>query len=76
LANLYDFFLTSPTATGIRRSYEDSDFDQSGLKLPSVIRISRLAVVDGNIFLGKLGQIDPKRLQKIRRKLVKWIEGA
>ena len=36
---------------------EDSDFIQSGLKVPSVIRVSRLAVVEGDILLGKLGQI-------------------
>lgn len=35
-----------------------SDFIQSGLKVSSVIRTSRLAVVDGNILLGKLGQIN------------------
>lgn len=34
---------------------EDSDFLQSGLKLPSVIRASRLAVVEWNILFGKLG---------------------
>ena len=54
-------------------THEDSDFIQSGLKVPSVIRTSRLAVVDGNILLGKLGQIDTKRLHKIKEKLSKWI---
>lgn len=49
------------------------DFIQSGLKVPSVIRISRLVVVDGNILLGKLGQINTERLDKTRQKLSKWI---
>ena len=33
---------------------KDSDFKQSGLKLSSVIRISRLAVFEGNILLGRI----------------------
>lgn len=55
---------------------EDSDFIHSGLKVASVIRISRLAVVDENILLGKLGQIDTKRLHKIKEILSKWIISA
>ena len=55
---------------------DDSDFMQSGLKVPSVIRTSRLAVVDGNILLGKLGQINTERLHKIKQKLSKWILSA
>ena len=35
---------------------DDADFVKSGLKVPSVIRASRLAVVDVEILLGKLGQ--------------------
>ncbi|MCR4289175.1 MAG: type II toxin-antitoxin system PemK/MazF family toxin [Candidatus Scalindua sp.] len=50
-----------------------ADFLQTGLKAPSVIRTSRLAVVDGNILLGKLGQINTERLNNIRQKLSKWI---
>lgn len=55
---------------------EDSDFIQSGLKLPSVIRAGRLAVVNGGIFLGKLGQIAHNRLDRLRQNLAKWILGS
>ena len=55
---------------------EDSDFIQSGLKVPSVIRTSRLAVVNGDILLGKLGQINRERLNKIKQKLSQWISNA
>ena len=55
---------------------EDSDFIQSGLKLPSIIRVSRLAVVDGDILLGKLGQISDDRLIRVRQNLAGWISGA
>ncbi|MBW1940971.1 MAG: type II toxin-antitoxin system PemK/MazF family toxin [Deltaproteobacteria bacterium] len=55
---------------------DDSDFKQSGLKLPSVIRISRIAVVEGNILLGKLGQIDTHRLFLIKQRLSQWLQGT
>lgn len=51
-------------------------FMESGLKLPSVIRTGRLAVIDGDILLGKLGQISRDRLLRIRQNLAKWISGA
>ena len=54
----------------------DSDFKESGLKVPSLIRIGRLAVVEGDILLGKLGQIDVQRLLRIKQKLARWIQGT
>ena len=56
-------------------SQEDADFMQSGLKMTSVIRVSRLAVVDGKILVGMLGKINTERLNKIKQKLSKWIVG-
>ena len=55
---------------------DDSDFRETGLKVPSLIRISRIAVVDSGILLGKLGQIDTQRLTRIRHKLSRWIQGT
>ena len=55
---------------------DDSDFILSGLKLPSVIRVSRVAVVEGDILLGKLGQISHDRLSRVKQNLTKWISGA
>jgi len=52
---------------------EDSDFQQTGLKQSSLIRASRLAVVDQNILMGKLGTLDPLRLNKIRGNIAKWL---
>ena len=51
----------------------DSDFKESGLKVPSLVRISRLAVVNSDIFIGKLGKIDNLRLLNIRKKLSAWL---
>jgi len=54
----------------------DSDFKQSGLKLPSLIRISRIVVVSSDILLGKLGHVDAQRLLRIKQKLSCWIQGT
>ena len=51
----------------------DGDFALSGLKSASVIRVGRLAVVQGRVFLGATGQISPERLQRIKNHLAEWI---
>jgi mRNA interferase MazF len=51
----------------------DPDFADSGLKVTSVIRIGRLAVVDGAILLGAIGEIGPERLERVRKRLAKWL---
>ena len=51
----------------------DPDFTQSGLKVPSVIRIGRLAAVEGEILLGAIGQIARKRLGLIKEHLSNWL---
>src|SRR4030067_3413625 len=40
----------------------DKDFGESGLKVTSVIRVGRLAVVSGGILLGPIGQIFRARM--------------
>lgn len=52
---------------------DDTDFARSGLKVTSVIRIGRLAVVEGEMLEGRIGTISPERMQRIRRRLAKWI---
>jgi mRNA interferase MazF len=51
----------------------DSDFAQSGLKVASVIRVGRLAVVEGRVLFGATGQISPERLQRMKNHLVEWM---
>jgi mRNA interferase MazF len=51
----------------------DSDFAVSGLKSASVIRVGRLAVVQGRVLLGATGHISPERLQRIKHHLAEWI---
>jgi mRNA interferase MazF len=52
------------------------DFASSGLKRASVIRIGRLAVVDGSILLGAIGAITAERLQRIKTHLADWLSTA
>ena len=52
---------------------EDKDFPSSGLTIPSVIRLARLALVSSNQLLGKIGQINWERMTRIRRKIAAWI---
>jgi len=49
------------------------DFGASGLKVASVIRVSRLAVVSADMLIGATGQISPKRLARIKKALSDWI---
>ncbi|MCD6220379.1 type II toxin-antitoxin system PemK/MazF family toxin [Candidatus Calescamantes bacterium] len=55
---------------------EDNDFQDSGLKTESVIRVSRLAVVEKDIMIGRIGKISPERLKGIKEKLGRWIMGS
>jgi len=49
------------------------DFIQSGLKIPSVIRTGRLAVVEESILLGAIGEIADERLNRIKSNLANWL---
>jgi len=51
----------------------DEDFARSGLKVRSVIRIGRLAVMECGMLEGRVGTINPERLSRIRKRLSEWI---
>ncbi|MEO5345424.1 MAG: type II toxin-antitoxin system PemK/MazF family toxin [Magnetococcus sp. YQC-9] len=52
---------------------EEADFASSGLKVGSIVRLNRLAVLDGALLVGALGSIDEQRLMRIRHRLAEWI---
>ena len=52
---------------------DDVDFGESGLKVTSVIRVGRLAVVSGEILIGALGQVSSERLSRIKNHLADWL---
>jgi mRNA interferase MazF len=51
----------------------DPEFASTGLKVASVFRLSRLAVLDGALLLGHLGEIPDDRLCDIRGRLARWL---
>ena len=53
----------------------DADFVVTGLKTSSVLRLSRLAVLDGALLVGSIGAIDAGRLADVRQRLADWIAG-
>ena len=72
----YDDWLVCMLSTQLQQAVEgfdevidlqDSDFLFSGLKVASVGRLSRLAVVLADTLVEAIGEISPERLQRIRR---------
>ena len=54
-------------------SPSDADFATTGLKVPSILRLSRLAVLDGSLWVGSRGSIIDERLEAVRSRLAEWI---
>ena len=53
----------------------DTDFEDSGLKVTSVIRSARLAVVEDKMLEGAIGKISEERLNRVKNKIADWILG-
>ncbi|MEO8354535.1 MAG: type II toxin-antitoxin system PemK/MazF family toxin [Chloroflexota bacterium] len=51
----------------------DPDLGESGLKVTSVIRVGRFAVVSGEILIGAIGQISTERLSRVKKHLSDWL---
>lgn len=82
LPGKFDDWLTCMISTKLHQAIENfdeiiqasaNDFRLSGLKIPSVIRTGRLAVVSNDILVGSLGEIAAERLQRIRKNISSWI---
>jgi len=54
-------------------SLGDTDFTRTGLVLPSVIRVGRLAVVEGSLLRSAIGSLGPARLKRVKASLKRWI---
>lgn len=53
---------------------EDADHRNSGLKVPSLIRIGKLATVEEQVLEGVLGEISAERLTAIQLKISDYLE--
>jgi mRNA interferase MazF len=69
LAGVHDFIANKPSVAGVDEvlTTTDADFAPSGLKIASVIRLTRLAVVSQSIFVGIIGEISAKRLKVLKK---------
>ena len=83
--NPYDDWLLAMISTQLSQALKDfdeivspeaEDFERSGLRAASVIRLSRLAVVNEQVLLGKLGAVSTERLNRVKSKLAKWLSPA
>lgn len=54
----------------------DADYVTTGLKTQSVLRLSRLAVLDSKLLAGSIGSISDERMMKVRQKLALWMSNA
>lgn len=54
-------------------STSDPDFQNTGLKGDTVIRLARLAAVTDSLFTGTIGHIGPERLTRLKENLARWI---
>jgi mRNA interferase MazF len=51
----------------------DSDYAATGLKVRSVIRLARLAIVESSVISARLGNISPERLRQLKERLADWL---
>jgi mRNA interferase MazF len=52
----------------------DADFSSSGLKVRSIIRLSRLASIQISIINALLGEISAKRLHTLKKRVIDWLQ--
>ena len=80
--NNFDDWLVCMVSTQIHQKVEkieiivsedERDFSQTGLKKDSLIRTTRIAVVDKSIFEGKLGSLPESTFSTIKQKFASWI---
>lgn len=78
----YDDWLICMISSQIRQCIEgfdeviaqdDEDFEQTGLKAPSVVRSGRLAIVEKELLIGSIGRISRARTTRIKQRLVRWL---
>ena len=48
--------------------------NENGLKRESIIRLSKLATIDKDLALGRLGTLDNKTLHQVNKNLVKILK--
>ena len=82
IPNDFDDWLVCMVSTQLHQKVEgievvisesDHEFSKTGLKKDSLIRTTRIAVVDDSIFVGKLGSLPQSTYSTIKQKFASWI---
>ncbi|NKB70569.1 MAG: type II toxin-antitoxin system PemK/MazF family toxin [Candidatus Latescibacteria bacterium] len=58
-----------PTEADVLISTDHPDFEATGLKRDSVVKLDKLATINRKIILGRLGDLSPELLEEVNRKL-------
>lgn len=58
-----------PTETDLLISKNHPDFEATGLKKDSVIKLDKLATISRKIVRGRLGDLSPELLEEVNKKL-------
>lgn len=53
---------------------KDEDFLKTGLKLKSIIKTTKIATLDRAVILGKIGELDSKNTQKVKKVLKTYLK--
>jgi len=81
-SNLHDDWLVCMVSSQTHQVQQDLDeiinetevdFSASGLKVTSILRLSRLAVLSSELMVGSIGRISDSRLSKVKNRLSRWI---
>jgi mRNA interferase MazF len=62
--------------TDILIKQDSAAFQATGLKVSSVIRSQRLAVVDQSVFRGVLGKVETDVLRSVKQNIAEWVCGS
>lgn len=54
----------------------DPDFELTGLKVPSCIRLTRLITVAPSAINARLGNVSSERMKQMRARLARWLDTA
>ena len=85
VGEVFDDWLICMISTRIKHQIPDlemvidpsqKDFAITGLKKPSLLRTSRLAVIQGKNLEGKIGSLPSHQFEILREKLANWIRGT
>ncbi len=72
-------FISSNTPTKIHKfdvivESKDKNFKKTGLKLKSLIKVTKIATLDKAVVLGQIGELDTQTMHKVQNVLKTYLE--